>query len=289
MVFAVSATPLLAIAENLVSPEGWRVLQDLPEIIAALFSGARRSFWIAGTTSFELTYGFGLALVTGFVLYRRFRNYELRLVALERAWSEARLGALRAQLSPHTLFNLLHTIRGQIAWDPAAAQSMIVQLGDLLRGLLAAGEREFSLLRQELQFARVYLQLQQRRFADRVKLSLPEIETLPSVWVPSLILQPLVENAIVHGLTGHDGEVSIQLEAAIENEVLVLRLTNSIAAQRSGDREGATGSGIGLRNVRERLAVHFGDRRQFTAGLDEAQRWRAEMRLPVLPVESPQR
>jgi sensor histidine kinase YesM len=282
LIFAVSATPLLAVSENLVDSEGWHVPQDFPQILIALFSGTRKSLWIAGATNFELTYGFALALATGFMLYRRFKNSELRLVALERAWSQARLEALRAQLSPHTLFNLLHTIRGHIAWDPAAAQSMIVQLGDLLRGLLAAGEREFSTLAEELQFARTYLELQQKRFAERVKLSLPEAQTLPSAWVPSLILQPLVENAIVHGLAGHEGEVSIQMEVAIDGDTLALRLMNSVAAGRISDRHG----GIGLRNIRERLAVHFGDRFEFNARLDQPQRWRAEMRFPLLPVES---
>jgi LytS/YehU family sensor histidine kinase len=116
-------------------------------------------------------------------------------------------------------------------------------------------------------------------------LSLPDVATLPAVWVPSLILQPLVENAIVHGLTGHDGEVSIELDVSIEGETLVVRLTNSIAAQGGGDRPGPTGSGIGLRNVRERLAVHFGDRSEFAAGPDEARRWRVQMRLPLLRLE----
>ena len=94
---------------------------------------------MASFVSFLPTYGFGLALVTGLALYTRFRNSELRLAALEREWSSARLAALRMQLSPHTLFNLLHTIRGHIEWDPKGAQSMVVQLADLLRRLLNAG------------------------------------------------------------------------------------------------------------------------------------------------------
>ena len=102
-------------------------------------------------------------------LYTRFQNSELRLAALEREWSAARLAALRMQLSPHTLFNLLHTIRGYIEWDPKGAQSMVVQLADLLRRLLNAGERDFSKLSDELQFVRLYLELQQRRFADRLQ------------------------------------------------------------------------------------------------------------------------
>lgn len=280
--FAVSATPLLAIAENMMSPVGWRVPQDLAEILGALFSGTRQVLWIAGTTNFELTYGFALTLVTSFTFYRRFRDSELRLAALERAWSEARLSALRGQLSPHTLFNLLHTIRGQIAWDPAAAQSMIVRLGDLLRALLVAGEREFSSLREEVLYERLYLELQQQRFEGQIKVSLPQLEALPSVWVPALILQPLVENAIVHGLCGHDCNVTIEMDVAIDDTALMLRLTNSVPAQRTA----VARSGIGLRNVRERLALHFGDRSRFSAGLDGPRQWKVEMRLPLLPLES---
>ena len=113
------------------------------------------------------------------------------------------------QLSPHTLFNLLHTIRGHIEWDPKGAQSMVVQLADLLRRLLNAGERDFSRFADELQFVRLYLELQQRRFADRLTVVLPDYRDIAVAWVPSLILQPLVENAVVHGLAGHQGPVLV--------------------------------------------------------------------------------
>ena len=167
--------------------------------------------WLASFTDFLVRYGFGLALVTGFAVYKNYRDSEIRVAALEQQWGAARLAALRMQLSPHTLFNLLHTIRGQIAWDPAAAQAMVVQLADLLRRLLNAGERDFSRLADELQFVRLYLELQCRRFTDRLTMSLPDIEQLPAAWVPSLILQPLVENAVTHGLAGHDGPVHVEV------------------------------------------------------------------------------
>src|SRR6202790_3172340 len=169
------------------------------------------SLWLASFVSFLPSYGFGLALITGLTLYTRFRNSELRLAALEREWSTARLAALRMQLSPHTLFNLLHTIRGYIEWDPKGAQSMVVQLADLLRRLLSAGERDFARLTDELQFARLYLELQQRRFADRLTVVMPLGPEVPAVWVPSLILQPLVENAVIHGLAGHQGPVTVRI------------------------------------------------------------------------------
>jgi two-component system LytT family sensor kinase len=90
---------------------------------------------------------------------------------------------------------------------------MVVQLADLLRRLLNAGERDFSRSTDELQFVRLYLELQQRRFADRLTVVLPDGHEIFAVWVPSLILQPLVENAVVHGLAGHQGPVTVRVTA----------------------------------------------------------------------------
>jgi hypothetical protein len=233
--------------------------------------------WLASITSFLVTYGFGLALVTGFTFYQRLRDSQLRLASAERALTQAHLAALRMQLSPHTLFNLLHTIRGQITWDPAAAQAMVVQLGDLLRRLLNAGEREFSLLANELQFVTLYLELQQRRFADRLTIRVPLREDVARAWVPSLILQPLVENAVVHGLAGHEGPVTIRVEAYVSGERLVLRVLNTIAPDKATGLEG-----IGLANVRERLEVQFGAAATFSAAPADDNLWLAEIHMPLL-------
>jgi Histidine kinase len=233
--------------------------------------------WLASITSFLVTYGFGLALVMGFAFYQRLRDSQLRSAALERALTQAHLTALRMQLSPHTLFNLLHTIRGQINWDPPAAQAMVVQLADLLRRLLSAGEREFARLADELQFVSLYLALQQKRFADRLTIRVPTREDVARAWVPSLILQPLVENAVVHGLAGHEGPVTIRVEAYSSGERLVLRVLNTIAP---GKATGLTG--IGLANVRERLEVQFGEAATFSAGPADNDLWLAEIHVPLL-------
>ncbi|MGH8210466.1 MAG: sensor histidine kinase [Steroidobacteraceae bacterium] len=274
--FAVLADPAMTAAERLTgSAEMKEHVMKMGTM--ALWNGNDLPMWLASTTTFLLTYGFALALIMGFAFYQRLRDAQLRSAALERALSAAHLAALRMQLSPHTLFNLLHTIRGQIGWDPAAAQSMVVQLGDLLRRLLTAGERDFSRLGDELQFARLYLGLQQQRFADRLTVNVPEPDTVLTAWVPSLILQPLVENAVVHGLAGHEGAVTVRVEAVITGEMLCLRVENTVA---SGKPQGC--AGIGLRNVRERLAIQFGDRATFSAmpGYDNV--WIAEVRLPLL-------
>jgi hypothetical protein len=239
------------------------------------------SLWLASFVAFLPAYGFGLALVRGALLYTRVKDSELQVAELEREWSAARLAALRMQLSPHTLFNLLHTIRGNIEWDPRAAQAMVVQLADLLRRLLNAGERDFSRLADELQFAGMYLELQQRRFPDRLRFTLPAGADIPAVWVPSLILQPLIENAVVHGLAGHQGPVDITISAQSSADLLRLRVVNTIGPPRRAGEEG-----IGLHNVRERLAVQFGKRGTLRAGA-EGGAWTVDLALPAIHVAPP--
>ena len=279
--FAVLAAPFLLFGEYVTGiAHGTHMMHDAMEKEWGSWNGFINHevpIWLASITSFLVTYGFGLALVTGFAFYQRLRDSQLRSAALERALTQAHLAALRMQLSPHTLFNLLHTIRGQIAWDPPAAQAMVVQLGDLLRRLLNAGEREFSRLADELQFVTLYLELQQRRFADRLTIRVPLREDVARAWVPSLILQPLVENAVVHGLAGHEGPVTIRVEAYASGERLVLRVLNTIA---HGKPAGLIG--IGLANVRERLEIQFGAAATFSAGPADENLWLAEIHMPLL-------
>jgi Histidine kinase len=276
LLFSFLASPAMVLAQYLIGhDDGWG--HSDPFTWSEFLKGPDSAMWLAAATNFELTYGFGLALVTGFGVYQRYRDSQLRSAALERALTSAHLAALRMQLSPHTLFNLLHTIRGQIGWDPAAAQSMVVQLGDLLRRLLTAGEREFSLLSDELRFSRLYLELQQKRFADRLTIWMADLDDIPSLWVPSLILQPLIENAVVHGLAGHSAGVEIRVEVTVCGDNLVLRVINTIAPNAVAGRDG-----IGLRNVRERLQVQFAERAKFSAAAADATNWIAEIRMPLL-------
>jgi LytS/YehU family sensor histidine kinase len=131
-------------------------------------------------------------------------------------------------------------------------------------------------LPDELRFARLYLELQQKRFADRLTIWMADLDDLPSLWVPSLILQPLIENAVVHGLAGHNGPVEVRVEVTVCGESLLLRVINTIAPNSIAGRDG-----IGLRNVRERLAVQFGERAKFSVTAD-ANNWIAQIRMPLL-------
>jgi LytS/YehU family sensor histidine kinase len=150
-----------------------------------------------------------------------------------------------------------------------------VQLADLLRRLLNAGERDFTRLSDELQFVRLYLELQQKRFSDRLAIELPPPDDIVDAWVPSLILQPLVENAVVHGLGGHQGAVKVRLAVAKTDDTLVLRVSNTMVpgAKKHGSE------GIGLNNVRERLAVQFEGRARLAAGPSGLE-WISEITMP---------
>jgi len=273
--FAGLAYPAMIIGEFAVGDAEWHHQIEMHQN-NVLADPMVASLWLASFVNFLPTYGFGLALITGSALYTRFRNSELQRTALEREWSAARLAALRMQLSPHTLFNLLHTIRGHIEWDPKGAQAMVVQLADLLRRLLNAGERDFSRLADELQFVRLYLELQQKRFVDRLTVVLPAPEDIVDAWVPSLILQPLVENAVVHGLAGHQGPVVLRVSVRRADDTLIMRVSNTIAP---GKAAGA--DGIGLNNVRERLSVQFEGRAGLTAGPSGTE-WVSEITLPEI-------
>ena len=233
--------------------------------------------WLSSAMKFLLNYAFAIALVTGFELYRTLRDEETHSAALERAFATARLASLRMQLSPHSLFNLLHTIQGQIEWDPGTARALVVRLGELLRRLLNASEREFWRLGEEVRFARLYLELQQKRFAERLEVVAPDPAGLSSVWVPTLILQPLVENAVVHGLAGHRAAVTIMVQASASDEELMLRVVNTTSAQTRPRKDG-----IGLNNVRDRLAIHFEERASLRTATGDAGQWVAEIRLPLL-------
>ena len=275
ILFSAMAYPALMVAGVMLGHESWR-MSAMMDVTNPLHDQFFLSLWMASFVSFLPAYGFGLAMITGLALYTRFRNSELQVAALEREWSAARLAALRMQLSPHTLFNLLHTIRGHIEWDPKGAQSMVVQLADLLRRLLNAGERDFARLTDELQFVKLYLELQRRRFADRLSVVLPAPDDIPAVWVPSLILQPLVENAVIHGLAGHQGPVTVRITTQLCDQNLSICVLNTIA------REKAWGEpGIGLKNVRERLAVQFEERATLTAGRIDTE-WTSDITLPAI-------
>jgi signal transduction histidine kinase len=200
----------------------------------------------------------------------------------------ARLNLLQSQLEPHMLFNTLANLRALIGADPPHAQEMLDRLIGFLRATLAASRLAEHSLADE--FARIddYLSLMQVRMGDRLRASTTLPPELAAIAVPPLLLQPLVENAIKHGLEPQRGAGELRVVAALEGATLVLGVSDSgrglEAAAAARAREPAEpGSGFGLAQVRERLRTLHGDAARFTLATRADGGTLAEIRLPITP------
>jgi len=182
------------------------------------------------------------------------RDAERQRFELEAVTREAELRALRAQLNPHFLYNSLNSISALTAVDPAGARRMCLLLGDFLRSTLSVSGHNEIRLADELALADRFLDIEQIRFGPRLRVERRIDPSASACRVPPLILQPLVENAVVHGIAGLlDGGV-IHLDIARRNGSLSIAIENP----RDADSSGAGSPGVGLDNVRRRLAVMFG-------------------------------
>ncbi len=182
------------------------------------------------------------------------REERRRASELRAQLSEARLEALRLQLRPHFLFNALNTISGLMEQDPSTGQRLVRELGELLRASLAEhGSREIP-LRRELELARAYLDIEQVRFEDRLTTAIEVPDEVLDCLVPPFILQPILENAVRHGLPPEGGG-TVEVSAAQQDGKLELRVLDNGPGMAS--HEG--GHGIGIANTRARLAELYGD------------------------------
>lgn len=227
------------------------------------------------TFDFYLTHELPIELFTGFYKYwlivliywallyqKKYRERELAAAQLESKLSQAQLQALKMQLHPHFLFNTLHAVSMLNFTDVDAANRMLVQLSDLLRITLENSGAQEVRLRQELDFLRRYLEIEQTRFQDRLTVEVEADPKLLDAQVPNLILQPLVENAIRHGLGRQAGSSRLSLRARRQENDLVLEVTDDGPGLPAGwdlQRD----AGIGLSNTSARLAQLYGDRHRF--------------------------
>jgi hypothetical protein len=190
-------------------------------------------------------------LVAEFAISEEAERRGLELQVLAR---EAELRALRAQIDPHFLFNSLQSISALTTVDPAAARRMCLLLADFLRDTLALGQRERIGLDEELALARRFLEIEQVRYGNRLSTAIAAEPGTESEEVPPLVLQPLVENAVTHGIAHMlDGGV-VRIQAHRQMTTLVVTVDNPCDA----DRPKGRGTGLGLRNVRERLESEYG-------------------------------
>jgi two-component system LytT family sensor kinase len=191
---------------------------------------------------------------------------ELKLEEQKRLVLEARLDALQRQINPHFLFNTLNSIASLVRFRPDLAREMIVKLANLLRAMLK-DHGTYVPLREELSFTDDYLDIEVVRFGtEKLKVVKELDDRTLDVLVPSILLQPLIENSIKHGLEPRIHGGTITLRSRMQNESLVVEVEDDgvgITQKASSLLEGE-GNGIGMKNVQERLEVLYGNRARFT-------------------------
>ena len=221
-------------------------------------------------------YAVSMAMHYVFRAYERAAADERRALQSEIAAREAELRALRAQIDPHFLFNSLNSISGLVSVDPARARSMCQRLGDFLRDSLTLGGVGRIPLDREVALVRQYLEIEQVRFGPRLLVGSSVSAGAGAAMVPALLLQPLVENAVRHGIAGlvDGGTVNIHAERAGDSVVIVV--TNP----RDPDARGRKGTGLGLDIVRRRLHAAFGDDASMRVDADD-QHYRVVVTVPA--------
>ena len=236
------------------------LLMGFPCIVPVQLGAVTRLLPVAFPTHF-VTYC-AIVGATWTILYSRLsRERELRTSQMKTRVATARLEALKMQLHPHFLFNTLNSILPLVFRDRDAAARTVVRLGDLLRLSLQNEANDLIPLRKELEVLQVYLEIQETRFQDRLTVRLDVEREAEDALVPNLILQPLVENAIKHGIAARPGAGRVEVLARREGARLLLRVRdNGPGPSAEGSPRGSQsreGGGVGLRNTRDRLELLY--------------------------------
>jgi signal transduction histidine kinase len=203
------------------------------------------------------------------------RERELRELAVS-----AQLAALRAQVNPHFFFNSLNTIAQLIATDPAKAEVCVERLAAIFRHLLKRTQAEFVPLAEELEIAEAYLEIERARFGDDLVVTQEIDERARSLLLPGLILQPLVENAVRHGISKKIGGGTVVIRAAVDDGTLRVTVRDTGVGVDAADS--MFERGIGLRNVRDRLVKLYGEDYAPTIGTANGEGTTVTLRIPVV-------
>lgn len=202
------------------------------------------------------------------------REQQLRVLA-----SRAELKALRAQINPHFLFNALNAIAGLIPSQPELADQTVEELAHVFRYTLRKSENEWVPLDEEAGFVSAYLRVEQARFGERLEVRIDVDAAAGSVLIPAMRIQPLVENAVKHGVSAKEGRGFVELRAALEGPILTIEVCDS----GPGFPEGfsvATSAGHGLRNVAERISGYYDGLAELNWGFEEG-RTRVVLKIPA--------
>lgn len=214
--------------------------------------------WVSFRSFFgDLIYSFFLTVFAAYAweYAKRIKREQLMQERLQARLARAELQALKMQLQPHFLFNTLHTISNLTSVDSSKAQQMIARLSELLRLSLEHVTTEAVPVRRELDFLHTYLDIEQTRFEERLRVTVDFGEETLDAEIPNMLLQPLVENAIKHGISKRAQGGAIMLVGRREHDRMVIVVSDDGAGTSNGTR----GSGIGISNTRARLQQIYGD------------------------------
>ena len=229
-----------------------------------------------------ITYALIIAVLCVRDYYSRLRSENERRATLEFQLARAELAALRMQLHPHFLFNVLHSVSALIEESPGEAIRMITRLGTFLRATLESSAVQMVPLREELQFLQLYFEIEQVRVGDRVRF-LVQIDPLTSsVLVPNLILQPLVENALRHGAWREIRHMCITVSSRVLGESVEILVRNEVESSLPVEPK-AIREGVGLANVRARLQKLYPERFRFAYGWISSGLFQVSLVLPLKP------
>lgn len=220
------------------------------------------------------------AITFGILSFHAMLNERLRVERASSALRQAQLLRLSQQMQPHFLFNALNTISALMHSDVAKADSMLVQLSDVLRATLDVGERHLVPLQTELRIVRGYAALMGERFAERVSISWEVDQTALACEVPVMSLQPLLENVFKHTVEQRRQPVAIHITAVRQQDMLLLAVQDDSGSLPPNATASVAAGGISLRNLRERLTALFGERATLELRQLAPAGVRAEVRLP---------
>ena len=242
----------------------WQLYNSYSERYSSIVKFFQQYVFFASIYLGILIYALIVISVQAFLLYRRYQVEESRNSQLRVELAGAQLQALKMQLQPHFLFNTLHSISSLNTVNPQKANVMIARLGEFLRMTLEHSDEQMVTFAEELDFLRCYLEIEQTRFSDRLIVEYDiDPETL-SASVPHLILQPIVENAVKHGIAPYAAPGRITISARKTEKFITLEVAdNGMGIEENLDLIARELNGKGLRNVRSRLAQIYGSRFRF--------------------------
>jgi len=220
--------------------------------------------------------------------FRQLQEKERQEEQLRALATQAELKALKAQINPHFLFNTLNTIAQLIHTNPAQAEATVERLAEMFRYMLAGSERGLVPLEEELSFVDNYLEIERARFGQRLHVTRQVASEALEVWVPSLILQPLVENAVRHG-RGDDGNIDLTLRVQPHHDEIVIAIADrgpGMPSPKAGRGLGES-KGLGLRNVDERLRKSYGQAYGLEITANEPRGAVVTIRIPIPHTPTP--